>query len=225
MRWHNGRLKAASGNTLNAELAAGQRASTVLRHRQRTFTAHNIPQANVLADALVASPNDSSKPQHTILCTTNCYGLVYIDSRIFVGRVLAIYTRDGSKSGAHCWRATCDHIGLVSYIAVQIYEQLHGLEFRAILRKMAIFQTFSFAHLSADQFLCVLPGTHHLSMDRRTLTLDNANLPLLQSLIQPSVISSLSLVLKDLKRHRRVRNQKLKRAGMDGGHCSDDDTQ
>lgn len=46
---------------------------------------HGLPDASGLADAYVGKPS-VLKPLHTLLHTEGCYGLIYAESRILVGR-------------------------------------------------------------------------------------------------------------------------------------------
>ncbi|KAI0363681.1 hypothetical protein BV20DRAFT_957785 [Pilatotrama ljubarskyi] len=209
-----------SGNTLNAALAAGQRATTAIAQRQKIFSAHKVPHAEILADALVGRTN-ASRLRHSLLHASGCYGLVYTDSRVLVARVLAIYTRDGSKNGKHCWRADCDNIGLVSYISVQLYEPMHHTQYRANLQRMSALQTFTFAHLRANHFLCILPGDHRLSRDGRYLTVDPQNAALLQELQQPSILVNLGLAVKALG--TVTRGKRTRRGRTDGGESESED--
>ncbi|KAI0664773.1 hypothetical protein C8Q70DRAFT_904467 [Cubamyces menziesii] len=200
-RWTNA---PPNGNSLNATLSAGQRAATVLKRRLKVFAQHRVPDSSQVADALIGKPTQGSL--HSLL-GPDTYGLVFLESRLLVGRVLAVYSRDGGKNGKHSWRPSVDHIGLVSYVAIQVYEPIHSTQFRAILRRMAPYQTFTFALISADLFLRVLPGEHTLSADRRTLTLDTSVLDALQRLQQPTTLTNLSLAIKELGKLRRKSGQ------------------
>ncbi|KAJ2967050.1 hypothetical protein NUW54_g13626 [Trametes sanguinea] len=136
--------------------------------------------------------------------------------------VLAIYNRDGSKNGTHSWSASIDNIGLASYIAVQVYELVHGVQFRAILRRMAPFQTLTFALISSDAFLRVLPGAHSLSTDRKTLILDRSALPVLHELMSPTVVPKVAHAVKELGKLRR-KSKKVALLGDDAGSGFEDD--
>ncbi|CDO73700.1 hypothetical protein BN946_scf185015.g28 [Trametes cinnabarina] len=209
-RWTAGTPEAAkndsgeTGNSVNATLAAGRRAATVLSRHLKIFSQHKVPESSSLADAMVGKL-DPQQPKYSPIqaMSKQCYGLICHESRVLVGRVLAVYCRDGSKGGKHVWRESVDKIGLVSYLAVQVYEPVHGVQFRGILRRMAPFQTLTFALISSDVFLRLLPGTHSLSLDQKSLTLDSSLLPALQRFTSPAAVSKIILAVNALSKARR----------------------
>ncbi|KAH9896485.1 hypothetical protein C8Q73DRAFT_642433, partial [Cubamyces lactineus] len=216
-RWQVG--KKDSGNTANAALAAGQRAATVLSQRLRIFRAHSLPNTSELADALVGT-STSQTPHHSALSPDGSFGVVFQDSCIFIGRVLAVYSQEGGKNGKHAWCSRITHIGHASYIAVQLYEHVHANHFRAIPRRLAPLQTFAFALVSGECFLRLLPGNHQFSADRRTLTLDinPDTLLLLTQLQKPDVLGRLAVATKALRNLRR--KSRGRKHDMDGGEDS-----
>ncbi|KAH7912049.1 hypothetical protein BJ138DRAFT_1005353, partial [Hygrophoropsis aurantiaca] len=159
-----------AGNAANAVLAAGQRAATVIRRRLKLFSQHWVPQINQLADALVGVPN-SQQRHHELLVPGN-YGIVIVREKLFIGKVLAIYSQGGGKFGAHSWQPSVKSIGSVSYIAMQIYEYAILQQFRAIHQGTASLQAVTFAHVPSDHFLRRLSGRITLSTDGRSLELE-----------------------------------------------------
>ncbi len=99
--------------------------------------------------------------------------------------------------------SSCDNIGLVSYISVQVYEHVHRTQFRAILRRMSLLQTFTFAHLSSDEFFCLVPGDHRLSADGRRLELDESALAFFEQFERLDVVANAREAVKSLKKARR----------------------
>ncbi|EED77126.1 predicted protein [Postia placenta Mad-698-R] len=103
--------------------------------------------------------------------------------------------------------------------ASTLYEQAHQTRFRAILQDVAILQCFSFAHMSSDQFLCRLPGSHHITTDGRTLELDNAAFATFAALSTPSCLSRIVTAVKMLgtarKKAKKVATSKAKAANGD----------
>ncbi|KAI0329285.1 hypothetical protein GY45DRAFT_1253214 [Cubamyces sp. BRFM 1775] len=220
-RWHVGQKD--SGNTVNAALAAGQRAASILSQRIKTFGSHALPNVSELADALIGVTTPKT-PRHFALCSDGSFGLVFHESQVLVGRVLAVYSQEGGKNGKHAWCSSITHIGHASYIAVQLYEQVHTTQFRAILRRLAPFQTFAFALVSGECFLRLLPGDHQFSLDRRTLSLhlDSDSERLLAQLQTPEVLAKLTLATKALRAQRRKnRNRKQEAVGGEDSGSED----
>jgi hypothetical protein len=55
---------------------------------------------------------------------------------------------------------------------MQIYEYAHHRAFRGVHQRNAVLNIISFVHVHSDCFLCLLPGTPSLSVDARTLRLE-----------------------------------------------------
>ncbi|KIJ05055.1 hypothetical protein PAXINDRAFT_183005 [Paxillus involutus ATCC 200175] len=119
VRWTGtlGSAETTTGNTANAALAAGQRATAVIRRRQKFFAKYRVPQWQQLGDGLINVPN-SAQPHHNLL-TPNSWGFVLVDKAMFIGKVLAIYSRGGGKNAAHSWQPEVKSIwgGLVHHHA------------------------------------------------------------------------------------------------------------
>ncbi|THH16626.1 hypothetical protein EUX98_g9272 [Antrodiella citrinella] len=177
IRW-TGSVSAAApvnGNSLNAALAAGQRAQTVSARRLKKFTEFFVPSPLDLSHAMVGTP--SSSQLHSCPLQRGSYGLVIVDSQLMVCKVIALFSRGGGKTGVHSWYASLDNIGLLSYASVQIYEPSAGQpgKFRAIHRRSSTLQCYTFAHLPSDAFLRLLPGVQTLSQDQKILHLNRSS--------------------------------------------------
>ncbi|TFK78630.1 hypothetical protein K466DRAFT_507008, partial [Polyporus arcularius HHB13444] len=202
----------AAGNTANAVLAAGQRAAGVITRRSNIFTRYKLPRPDLLADGLVGIPN-SGRPYHTPL-RKHTYVMVYYEreGQIMIGRVRQIFYREAGKNGKNCWASSADNLGLISYISMQLYDYVGRGQCRAIFGKLASFQTMTFAHLSPDHLLCVLPGQHRLTANRQNLTLDESALTLFEQYQRPSVVHQIANAVKALKTPSRGK----KKSGKDG---------
>ena len=159
-------------------------------------------------------------PEVRILTSINPYQCAILHGVLHA--VLQVFYREAGKNGKHCWASSCDNVGLVSYMSVQVYEHVHHAQFRAVLRRMAPFQTYTFVHVSADEFLCLLPGNHRLSPDGRSLGLDEHTIPFFEQFERPDVVQKTSEAVKLLKKARRNRRKKLQRDGILSGSESED---
>ena len=73
--------------------------------------------------------------------------------------MIAIYSKTGGKNGKHAGVTDASNISAVSYLAVQVFEHMHGRIFRDHPDATATFQTKQFALLSSNAFLCLLSST------------------------------------------------------------------
>ncbi|KAJ7144433.1 hypothetical protein C8R44DRAFT_601320, partial [Mycena epipterygia] len=71
--------------------------------------------------------------------------------------VITMYSKNGGKAGAHAWVASCETIGSLSYMVVQLYQQQNRRHFKFTHRSYAAFGTLLFAHLRSNSFLAILP--------------------------------------------------------------------
>ncbi|KAH9855569.1 hypothetical protein C2E23DRAFT_813848 [Lenzites betulinus] len=204
LRWTGSSSTTTSGNTANAALAAGQRATAVVSRRTKIFKEHKIPRFEEVGNARIALPN-ARQPGYGLL-QPGSYGIVFHQSRLYISRALAFYSRSGGKAGAHAWQASSRNIGLVSYIVVQVYEHTVARRFRAIHGDLAFLQVTRFLHLPSNQFLLWLdPQAAQLSPDSRVLELNPASFGLYQDLEQ--AVPRLSASVKDLNSTRRKKQE------------------
>ncbi|KAI0309338.1 hypothetical protein OF83DRAFT_1179744 [Amylostereum chailletii] len=141
-RWRNNTstepANTVSGNSANAELAAGQRATTVVKRRLTVFSRYKIPTAGGLVEGLTNAMIGKPDTMHPALrpLSDGVYGIVLHDNKLMLGRVLFVYSQGGGKNATHAWRPEVLSIGAVSYIAMQVYEHSYGLTFRAVHGRM-----------------------------------------------------------------------------------------
>ncbi|KAH7888096.1 hypothetical protein F5I97DRAFT_1926485 [Phlebopus sp. FC_14] len=64
------------------------------------------------------------------------YGFAIVDARIGLPKVLAIYLKGGGQNARHAWTETVTYVSAISYLALQVFEQLTG-QFCAIPRALA----------------------------------------------------------------------------------------
>lgn len=121
---------------------------------------------------------------------------------------MQLQSRDGAKNGKHTWVASVKNIGLASYISMQLFEHISRNQFRAILRRMMFLGTYTFAHLSSDQFLRHLPGTHQLSPDGNHLYIDLEAVPVFEQYGNTRVSIRLRDAIKALTQARRKSGRK-----------------
>ena len=65
----------------------------------------------------------------------------------------------GGKNGKHAAVADASNISAVSYLAVQVFEHMHGRLFREHPDATVNFRTKQFAFLASHTFLCLLSST------------------------------------------------------------------
>ncbi|KAJ7310132.1 hypothetical protein DFH08DRAFT_974489 [Mycena albidolilacea] len=105
---------AKTGNAANAELAAGGRAKDAMKRRRTIF-------GKVKCIAWVAEAGIGSASQ----LVAGLYGFAMLGTEIFLARVVTMYSKNGGKAGAHAWVPTCDTIGTLSYMVVQVLRISH----------------------------------------------------------------------------------------------------
>ncbi|KAF8135369.1 hypothetical protein K438DRAFT_1640094, partial [Mycena galopus ATCC 62051] len=76
--------------------------------------------------------------------------------------VMTMYSKSGGKAGTHGWVSTCDTIGSLSYMIVQLYQHSYRRQFKLTDRNYAALGTLRFAHLPANSFLALLPRDDEL---------------------------------------------------------------
>ncbi|KAJ7181894.1 hypothetical protein C8R46DRAFT_1313521 [Mycena filopes] len=100
-----------AGNAANAELAARGRAKDAMKRRRTIFgklkCLSTVAEAGIGANCPLAA---------------GLYGFVMLGSEVVLARVITMYSKNGGKAGAHAWVPTCDTIGSLSYLVVQLYQ-------------------------------------------------------------------------------------------------------
>lgn len=85
--------------------------------------------------------------------------------------VIAFYSKTGGKHGKHGSITESSNISAVSYIAVQLFEFMHGRQFRHIPEMTSRLQTKQFALLPSLMFLCLLSTSPKVHTHSGTLEL------------------------------------------------------
>jgi len=115
--------------------------------RKKVFTQAKAPLLNEVIDGRV-----------TILRPLKLgdFGIVFTHKGLRIGQVVALYSKTGGKNSKHESVSDSSNICAVSNVAVQLFEYMHGRQFRSIPEATSIFQTKQFALLGSNAFLCLL---------------------------------------------------------------------
>lgn len=92
---------------------------------------------------------------------------------------------------------------MMSYVVVQLYEQMDGPRFTGV-RETEQFRMLAFAHLSSDCILQRLPGKFELSEDRQLLTIAATDISTLKTFGDSAVIKMDLRGVKALIKARRT---------------------
>ncbi|KAF9646213.1 hypothetical protein BDM02DRAFT_3189012 [Thelephora ganbajun] len=145
-----------SGNSANAEVAARDQVKAALELRCKFFTPQ-VNYARYLADGLVGSTalgTDRSPLK------SGSWAFVFSDSNVYVGEVLALYSKEAGAGINHAWQQSTNSIGAISYLIVQAYEAPTSgrtNSFRSVLNsQVAMWADRAFLHVPVTQFLCKL---------------------------------------------------------------------
>ncbi|KAJ7182126.1 hypothetical protein C8R46DRAFT_826347, partial [Mycena filopes] len=133
-----------AGNSANAALTATAAAKTAATKRKTVFTKAGVPNLAEVANARVTV----FRP-----IRIGDYGVVLTTRGLMVGRVFEMHSKGGGKYGNHQPVTDSANISALSKISVQIFEKLHGTQFRSIPTATAILQTKQFAHILPINFL------------------------------------------------------------------------
>ncbi|KAF8229011.1 hypothetical protein L208DRAFT_1483244 [Tricholoma matsutake] len=205
-RWQNssapgGRSKnevaVLTGNSANAELAAGQHAAAVIHRRLQMLTANHVPQniANYLSDGYVGVP--SIQNAHHAILIPGMFTIVLYKSWLVVVSLVHMHGK----------------VLLGTWVQSPIFwhKSFNSL-FHAVHKDMAHLQAFTFNHFTSDSFLWLLPGSANMSPDCRTLQLDEVAYAAYAQLFPH--LSKLVLVLHELRKRKNA-NSKSKTTDKD----------
>lgn len=129
--------------------------------------------------------------------------------------VLTQYTRSGAKASNHGWIAAAENIGMVSYVVVQLYEEMYGPRFTGVIRETEQFRTLAFAHLSSDCVLQRLSGKYELTEDRQLLTIAATDIGTVKTFGNPGVIKTVLRGVQALIKARRTAAKRNKEVESD----------
>ncbi|KAJ7907834.1 hypothetical protein B0H13DRAFT_1618080, partial [Mycena leptocephala] len=160
-RWHapapGGRAAlpaaAAAGNSANAALAATVVAKKAATKRKEIFTKAGVPNLSEVIGARVSI----LRPLRI-----GDYGVVLTPHGLMVGHVFGMNSKGGGKYGQHQPVTDSANISALSKISVQLFEKIHGTQFRSIPSATALLQTKQFAHILPINFLCLLSAVPKL---------------------------------------------------------------
>jgi hypothetical protein len=96
---------------------------------------------------------------------------------LICGAVIAFYSKTGGKHGKHGSITEASNISAISYVAVQLFEFMHGRQFRHTPESTSRLQTRQFALLPAMMFLTLLSSSPKVNAQSGTLelTLEDSN--------------------------------------------------
>ncbi|CDO78140.1 hypothetical protein BN946_scf184719.g2 [Trametes cinnabarina] len=141
---------AIAGNSANAAAVAAASANAVMQRCKAIFLQAGLPKS--LMEHVVDARISQLQPLHI-----GSYALTLVDdAHVTVSQVLAIYVKSGGKQARHCSVEQCSTLGAVSYISVQVYEHVHGPQFRDNPQATSLFRTKRFLHLPSISFLWTL---------------------------------------------------------------------
>jgi hypothetical protein len=81
------------------------------------------------------------------------------NKKCFHAIVIVIYSKTSGKNGSHAAITDASNISAVSYLAVQVFEHMHGRLFQDHPDATVTFQTKQFVLLTSNAFLCLLSST------------------------------------------------------------------
>ncbi|KAJ7812195.1 hypothetical protein B0H14DRAFT_2377696, partial [Mycena olivaceomarginata] len=88
--------------------------------------------------------------------------------------VFGMHSKGGGKYGKHEPVTDSSNISALLEISVQVFENLHGAQFRSIPSATAVVQTKQFAHIPPIHFLCLLSAPARLIPTGIELTQEDA---------------------------------------------------
>ena len=114
--------------------------------------------------------------------------------------VIAIYAKSGGKNGKHCSITESSNIGAISYIAAQLFEFMHGRQFRHTPQATACLQTRQFTLSASMGFLTILSSQPRIHGMTGTLELTVEDTELFKSLNHGAMRFKEAMILSR-KRH------------------------
>ncbi|KAF8207331.1 hypothetical protein K438DRAFT_1962263 [Mycena galopus ATCC 62051] len=171
--------------------------------RKDIFTKANVPN---LPD-IIAARVTMLRP----ICIGD-YGVILTARGLMVGHIFGIHSKGGGKYGKHEPVTDSSNISALSKISVQVFENLHGAQFRSIPLATAVVQTKQFAHIPPIQFLCLLSAPARLIPTGIELTQEDA-----------ARFKSLTGGLGKFNEAMKLFRKRGKKKAAAGGESGDDD--
>ncbi|KAJ7722682.1 hypothetical protein B0H16DRAFT_1334577, partial [Mycena metata] len=140
-----------AGNSANAALTAAAVAKTAAARRKTVFTKAGVPKLAEVINARVTVLRPIRIGDYGVVLTTRG---VMIEMLICL--VFQMHAKGGGKHGTHHPVTDSVNISALSKISVQIFEKVHGAQFRTIPTATAMLQTKQLAHILPINFLCLL---------------------------------------------------------------------
>ncbi|KAJ7122137.1 hypothetical protein C8R44DRAFT_876453 [Mycena epipterygia] len=147
-------LALPAGNSANAALAATVLARKAATKRKDVFTKAGVPNLPDVIGARVSL----LRP-----IRIGDYGLILTARGLMIGHVFGMNAKGGGKYGKHEPVTDSTNISALSKISVQVFENLHGAQFRSIPTTTAVLQTKKFGHIPPINFLCLLSAVPKVS--------------------------------------------------------------
>ncbi|KAG6848152.1 hypothetical protein H0H93_002909 [Arthromyces matolae] len=146
-RWKENEQNGASGNSANAAVVASTAAKKAAEKRQRIFATAKVPRLLDIVNARITS--DRSLKIGDI-------GVVFTPDGLRIGHVIVLYSKTGGKNAKHASVLEVTNVCAASHIGIQVFDYMHGRQFRAITGATARLQTRQFAIIPPIAFLTLL---------------------------------------------------------------------
>ncbi|KAJ7728967.1 hypothetical protein DFH07DRAFT_757091, partial [Mycena maculata] len=122
--------------------------------RKEVFTNANVPRL----PEVIAARVTPLQPLHI-----GNYRIIWTKKGLMVSHVFGLQAKGGGKHGKHEAVTESSNISTLSKISVQIFDNLHGTQFRSIPAATALLQAKQFGHTPPINFLCLLSAVLKLS--------------------------------------------------------------
>ncbi|KAF7420714.1 hypothetical protein PC9H_011232 [Pleurotus ostreatus] len=105
--------KDATGNAVNARIAASSRANVLINSRKSIFA--SLPLTDVLATANIT---------HLFQLIDGLFAIVLYEKKLMLGQVVTFYEKGGGKASTHSWVSNASSVGNISWISMQVWTPL-----------------------------------------------------------------------------------------------------
>ncbi|KAJ3518950.1 hypothetical protein NM688_g9370 [Phlebia brevispora] len=139
----------SSGNAANAAAVANTTANAIVKKRKSVYMNAGVPKDLV---ALLSSGRVSTLRSLKV----DDFAFVFGDFGLALGKVHALYSKGGGKSGHHGSIEDTVTIGALSLIAVQVFEFSYLHQFRVVTQATSQMQTKHWSHIKPYNFLALL---------------------------------------------------------------------
>ncbi|KAF8589040.1 hypothetical protein K439DRAFT_1613107 [Ramaria rubella] len=143
-------LPTPAGNAANATKTEKSAANAMVKQHALKFHEAGVPHATLLFTAMVTEFNKLSYGD---------FGIVLWNERLVLAKVVHLYAKNGGKPSNHSWVAKTSSIGLLSYLVLQVFENLRQGQFKDTPRELASLYVKGFGHILSAAFLYRFPGS------------------------------------------------------------------